>query len=193
MSKSIAGYLIFSLSVILALTVLMFKGSTAPFFTLPFVILAVVVLFFLFGSFLFFLFKKRALLAISHLLAAMILLFYGFNERSFVWAELSISDFNESEKSMILKEKPELVEYGYGDTEKLKNVEKAVFNQKGKSITAELNSPVVLDDNVKIFVTGRGEKFLVTRSEYLFLIGFFGVIFTILLFVFAIKTIKEKR
>lgn len=94
-------------------------------------------------------------------------IFFHLNAISFEHKYIPVKRFNSSKSKLLENDRIMLLEHGFGDTEKLKNYEKAVFLSNSKEVTVELNKPLKLSKNRKILLTGNGQNFLITRSAFL--------------------------
>jgi hypothetical protein len=104
---------------------------------------------------------------------------------------IAIKDFNVSKTQLLEKNEVTLLEHGFGDTEKLRNYERAVFLFNGKAHVVELNKPLSIGNNRKILLTGDGKRILITKSNFLFEITI--VVFTITLLMVLIMRKKWKQ
>jgi len=113
------------------------------------------------------LYKKNYVKGLILFLTTLLLTFYFLNVFNFSHEYLSIEDFDPASSTLLRNETVILLDHGFGDTEKLKNYERATFLYNSEEIIVELNKPLKLKNNKKILLTGNGKDLLVTRSEFL--------------------------
>ena len=164
--KYFAIYLLF-LSISSAVSTILSKGSPAIFFSPVWLAVSVVSVIYLTVFVISKFVWKKYLEGLFSILIFTLLFFYYLNTLSLKFEYVSVKNFNASEKGLLEKNEVMLLEHGFGDTGKLKNYERAIFLVNGKKIITELNHPVKLKGNRKILLTGDGQRFLITKSDYL--------------------------
>ncbi len=162
--KAFAGYFLAASALVMLAATILFKGNPAPFFSLPFIILGISAFTGLCVAVYVQLRKCGYTGALLHACAALLIGAYGINEHFFFFEEIPAASFTQQRSIPFTDKTALLIKHELYERGRLKNIEQAHFIIDGTECEASLNHPIAVSPGVKLYVTGTGETFLVTRS-----------------------------